>query len=205
MRALRLATIAAFLLFAFSHSPLAKAQVIFSTGTGVCHLCGHAELDTQRYINSFLNQLFFPDSVLRRTSIATSLYLLTATYTMYGSLSPDPAHSSVTISITAEIKNAIPTGNYHVKTTTPGGEIHKDTYSIGKERFNVRGSYAKGAKRKRSGNNGGVGSLGSGGRGGFAPPGRPAQLGGGNSGPAGCSRSRMEARGNETIVYCSRD
>lgn len=204
MRAARLATVAAFLLLTISYTTPAKAQVIVTTGTGVCHLCGHSELDTQRYINSFLNQLFFPNSALRRGSVAASLYLLTATFTMHGSLSPDPAHSSVTISITAEVKNAIPTGSYHVTAVTPEGKILKDTYPIGTQRFNVRGSYAKGAKRKRSGQNSGVGSPGSGGRGGFSPPDRTGQLGGGSRGPAACSRSRMEVRGNETIVYCSR-
>jgi len=203
MRAARLATVAAFLLLTFSYTTPVKAQVLFTTGTGACHLCGHAELDTQRYINSFLNQLFFPNSAIRRGSVAASLYLLTATFTIHGSLSPDPAHSSVTISITAEVKNAIPTGGYHVTAVTPAGKVFKDTYPIGTQRFNVRGAYARGAKRKSSGSNSGGGGPGPGGRGGFAPPGW-TNWWRGSSRPAGCTRSRMEARGNETIVYCSR-
>lgn len=208
MRAARLATVAALLFISFSHAPPAKAQVLFTTGTGVCHLCGHSELDTERYVHSFLNQLFFPRSVARRTSIAASLYLLTATYTMNGRLSPDPRYSSVTIAITAEVKNLLPTGNYHLTVTTPGGKTSKDTYAIGAERFSVTKPYLPGAKRKSSGGavgSGGTGSTGSGGRPRSGPAGGGVNTSGGNRRPAGCSRSRMEARGNETIVYCSRD
>lgn len=211
MRAARLATVAVFLLFAVAYTPAANSQVLFTTGVGVCKECGHSELDTQRYINSFLNQLFFPESGLSRTAIAASLYTLTATYTIYGRLSPDPNHSSVTIAITAEVKAAIPTGRYHVSVTTPAGTTQEKTYPIGSEPFSVTGEYAPGAKRKgRRGSRdkriatGGSGS-GPAAQGGYSPAGWISRSGGGGRGPASCSRSRMEARGNETIVYCSVD
>ena len=207
MRAARLVTVAAFLLVAFSYAPSVSAQVLFSTGIGVCRPCGHAELDTQRYVNSFLNQLFFPNTALRRTSIAASLYMFTATYTMHGRLSPDPVHSSVTIAITAEVRNAIPTGNYHVTTTTPDGKTDTKTYTIGNIRFNTKGKYAPGARRADSNKGGGRtiggGAAGSGSSGRSGPPGSTGRNQGGSGQPANCSRSRMEARGNETIVYCS--
>lgn len=206
MRAARLATVAAFLLVAFSYAPSVNAQVLFSTGVGVCRACGHAELDTQRYINSFLNQLFFPNTALRRTSIAASLYMFTATYTMHGRLSPDPGHSSVTISITAEVRNAIPTGNYHVTATTPGGATHSKIYPIGDVRFNTKGKYAPGARREDSDKGQGRstgGGAGPGGNGRSGPPGSNGRNQGGSGQPANCSRSRMVARGNETVVYCS--
>lgn len=208
MTGLRLATVATVLLLSSLHITPASAQVVFTTGEGVCRLCGHSELDTQRYVNSFLNQLFFPQSVTRRASIAASLYALTATYTMYGSLSPDPQFSRVTIAITAEVRNALPTGNYHVTVTTPGGKTHKDTYAIGSEQFSVRHEYEPGARRKKSARKegaGGSGGSGSGGRTrtepfGYTPrPYEPRRR------PAKCSRSRLEERGNNTILFCSVD
>jgi hypothetical protein len=200
MRAGRLAAVALFAIISSAHSSPAQAQVIFSTGDGVCKLCGHSELDTQRYVHSFLNQLFFPNSVPRRTAVAASLYLLTATYTMQGLRSPDPNFASVTISITAEVKNLLPTGNYHVTFTTPGGKTGTETYAIGKRKFSVRGKYAPGAVRDESEGLVGGGSSGPGGRSRPAPGGLSPQS---KHTPAACSRSRMEARGNETIVYCS--
>ena len=206
MRALRLATVAISLLFVSLHAPIANAQ-IFDTGVGVCRFCGHSELDTQRYVNSFLNQLFFPNSALRRGVIAGDLYLLTATYTMYGRLSPDPVFSSVTIAITAEIKNVLPTGQYHVTVTTPGGTTSTETYAIGSERFSVMEDYEPGARRvdeDDSDRGADSGTGGSGGRSG-PPTGGGPQIRGGSRGPAKCSRSRRVDRRNETIVWCSID
>ena len=205
MRAMRLATVAALALVTFSYNIPASAQVLFTTGTGVCRQCGHSELDTERYVHSFLNQLFFPNNPGRRAAVAASLYLLTATYTMQGRLSPDPQFSSVTIAITAEVKNLLPTGNYHVTVTTPGGKTETKTYAIGNKKFSVSKKYAPGAKRESSGSGvdlGGSDNAGQGGRPSSSPGGgkRPR-----DNKPAGCSRSRMEVRGNETIVYCSRD
>jgi hypothetical protein len=204
MRALRLATVAATLLVISIQAPTANAQ-IFDTGVGVCRWCGHSELDTQRYVNSFLNQLFFPRSALRSGVIAGDLYFLTATYTMYGRVSPDPVFSSVTISITAEIKNVIPTGKYHVTVTTPGGVTSTETYAIGSERFSVVFDYAPGARRVDDDDSDiKVASGGGGGRAG--PPVRVgSQILAGSRGPAKCSRSRREDRRNETIVWCSAD
>jgi len=208
MRALRLATVALVLSTALLQAPAANAQIVTS-GIGVCRLCGHSELDTQRYVNSFLNQLFFPQSATRRAAIATSLYLLNATYTVYGRLSPDSQFNSVTISITAEVKNAIPTGKYRVTVTTPSGTTSTKTYAIGAERFSVRHPYVAGAlendrtNRRVPGGNGG-GGPGSVGRSGPHTGGSPgASPRGGRS--AKCSRSRVTHRGNETTVYCSWD
>jgi hypothetical protein len=204
MRALRLATVAASLIIISVHAPVAHAQ-IFNTGVGVCRSCGHSELDTQRYVNSFLNQLFFPRSTLRSSIIAADLYLLTATYTMYGRLSPDPVFSSVTIAITAEIKNALPTGKYHVTVTTPGGVTSTRIYAIGGKRFSVAHEYEDGAKRvdeddSDSGSGGGIG--GSGGRSG-PPVSRGPQVGGAGRGAARCSQSRRQDLSRETILWCS--
>jgi len=208
MRALRLATVALVLSTALLQAPAANAQIVTS-GIGVCRLCGHSELDTQRYVNSFLNQLFFPQSATRRAAIATSLYLLNATFTVYGRLSPDSQFNSVTISITAEVKNAIPTGKYRVTVTTPSGTTSTKTYAIGAERFSVRHPYVAGAlendrtNRRVPGGNGG-GGPGSVGRSGPPTGGSPgASPRGGRS--AKCSRSRVTHRGNETTVYCSWD
>lgn len=202
MRALRLATVAAALLFSATQTPVANAQIFASTGEGVCRVCGHSELDTQRYVNSFLNQMFFPSTAPRRAGIAASLYLLTATYTMHGSKSPDPRYSSVTVAITAEVKNALPTGSYHVTVTTPGGHTETKTYAIGSRRFNVRDGYAPGAVR------GNTNSIGIGGARNSGPPNQNGQTTGrgrGHKGPARCSRARVEIRGNETIAWCSVD
>lgn len=217
MRALRLATVALTLSIAVLQASAVNAQIV-TTGKGVCRLCGHAQLDTQRYVNSFLNQLFFPNSAVRRASIATSLYLFTATYTMYGRLSPDPLFNSVTVAITAEIKNAVPTGKYKITVTTPDGTTTTKTYAIGAERFSVRHDYAPGAidagGESQSGPGGKAGSgPGSGGRAGPGTNGRWAiptsnhpRYGPGSGGrPAKCSRSRREDRGNETILWCSRN
>ena len=203
MRVARLAAIATVLIVGFSYNPPARAQVLFTTGTGVCHLCGHSELDTERYVHSFLNQLFFPNSAARRSFIAASLYLLTATYTMEGRLSPNPQFSSVTIAITAEVKNLLPTGNYRVTVTTPGGKTETKTYAIGNKRFSVTKKYAPGAKRKSSGGNAGSGGPGGTGAGGRTRSGPGSGFRPSHDRPAKCSRSRMEARGNETTVYCS--
>lgn len=204
MRAGRLATVAILLIATFSYASPVSAQVLFTTGVGVCLKCGHSELDTRRYVHSFLNQLFFPNTVVRRTSVAVSLYLFTATYTMHGRLSPDPEFSSVTIAITAEIKNMLPTGNYHVTVSTPGGKTSKATYAIGNQKFDVNEAYAPGARRLTRADRYGSGA------GGNSGPGTNGRSGPGGSStwqrqgrPAACSRSRMEANGNETIVYCS--
>jgi len=209
MRALRLATVALALSVSVLHVAPANAQIV-TTGTGVCHLCGHAKLDTQRYVNSFLNQLFFPNSAPRRASVAASLYLFTATYTMYGKLSPDPQYNSVTIAITAEIKNAIPTGKYKVTVTTPDGTTTTKTYAIGAERFSVRHDYAPGAigepgtRNSRPGAKAG-GGAGTGDRSGPPSGGGPRYAPGPGGRPAKCSRARLQARGNETVLWCSRD
>ena len=204
MRAARLATVATLVLAGYLCASPAHAQVIFSTGVGVCKQCGHSERDTQRYVNSFLNQLFFPQSVVNRTAVAASLYLLTATYTIHGRLSPDPQYSSVTITITAEIKNAIPTGSYRVRAVTPSGKIVEDTYPIGREPFSVSDPYAPGAKR-RGKKTLGIGGSGTGPgiRDSYPPPNWTRTLRGSGGQPAGCGRARLEARGNETILYCS--
>ena len=209
MRALRLATVAIVLAMTLLQAPAANAQVL-DVGTGVCRQCGHAELDTQRYVNSFLNQMFFPNRPATRAAVATSLYLFTATYTMYGSLSPDPNYASVTIAITAEVKNAIPTGKYHVTVTTPDGNTTTKTYAIGARPFSVRHDYAPGAIEEEP-----TTSSGPGGKGGHGPGSggrsRPPTGGGPRSGPSGsgrpakCTRSRVTHRRNETTVYCSED
>jgi hypothetical protein len=189
-------------------TPAVNAQVL-DVGKGVCHPCGHAELDTQRYVNSFLNQMFFPNRPATRAAVATSLYLFTATYTMHGRVSPDPAYSSVTIAITAEVKNAIPTGKYHVTATTPSGETTSKTYAIGATRFSVRHDYAPGAVEDRptirSTGTGGKGGPGSSGRSGPPSSGRPQWRPQGSGRPAKCSRSWVTHRRNETTVYCSED
>ena len=198
MRALRLAAIAVFLSIASFHTTTANAQ-IFDTGEGRCGPCGHSERDTQRYVNSFLNQLFFPRSVPRRGFVTANLYLLTATFTMHGGRSPDPNFASVTIAITAEVKNALPTGSYRVTVTTPGGKTSTSTYAIGDRRFRVMGPLVR---RPDPSSGGGI-VVGSGGR-----SGPPTPVGGqirpGSRGSARCSRSRREDRGNETIVWCSK-
>lgn len=206
MRALRLATVATSLLIISIQAPTANAQ-IFDTGVGVCRLCGHSELDTQRYVNSFLNQMFFPRSTLRSSVIAVDLYLLTATYTMYGRLSPDPNFSSVTVSITAELKNVLPTGKYHVTVTTPGGVTSTEIYAIGSERFSIVHDYAPGARRVDEDGDGGAANVASGGSGSRSgPPLRVgSQIRGGSRGPAKCTHVRREDRRNETIVWCSVD
>jgi len=199
VRALRLATVAVFLSLVLIQPTTANAQ-IFDTGEGRCGLCGHSERDTQRYVNSFLNQMFFPKSVPRSLTIAASLYFFNGTYTMYGGRSPDPNFASVTIAITAEVKGALPTGNYRVTATTPGGKTSTKTYVIGDKPFRVIGRLAP---RANSGSGNGIG-LGSGGRSG--PPtsvGRQPRAS--SRGSARCSRSRREDRGNETIARCSRD
>ena len=205
MRALRLATVAASLLIISFQVPIASAQ-IFNTGVGVCRLCGHSELDTQRYVNSFLNQMFFPRSTLRSGFIAADLYLLTATYTMYGRLSPDPDFSSVTVSITAELKNVLPTGRYQVTVTTPGGVTSTRIYAIGSERFSVVHDYETGAKRVDEEDEGGSGVKvtggGSGARSG-PPASRALEIRGGSRGPAKCRQSRREDLRYETILWCS--
>ena len=210
MRALRLATIATVLSMTLLQTPAANAQVL-DVGTGVCRPCGHADLDTQRYVNSFLNQMFFPNRPATRAAVATSLYLFTATYTMYGRVSPDPAFSSVTIAITAEVKNAIPTGKYHVTVTTPSGETTTKTYAIGARLFSVRHDYAPGAvdesKIDRSSGPGGRGAHGPGssGRSGPTASNGPRSGSRGSGRPAKCSHSRVSYRRNETIVHCSQD
>lgn len=216
MRVLRLASVALALSVTALQAPEANAQIV-TTGKGVCHLCGHAKLDTQRYVNSFLNQLFFPNSAVRRASVSASLYLFTATYTMYGRLSPDPQFNSVAIAITAEIKNAVPTGKYKVTVTTPDGTTTTKTYAIGAERFSVRHDYAPGAIEAGSARQPGPGGKAGGGSGagGHAGPGSDGRTGippstnpgygpGRGGRPAKCSRSRREDRGNETILWCSR-
>ena len=197
MRALRLATVAVFLSIFSIHTTSANAQIL-DIGEGRCGPCGHSERDTQRYVNSFLNQMFFPDSMLRRVTIAASLYLFNGTYTMHGGKSPDPNFASVTIAITAELKGALPSGNYRVVVTTPGGKTSTESYAIGDARFRVIGPFNF---RKKPGSRS---AAGGGGRSGpptsFHTPGRP-----GSRRPAKCSRSRREDRGNETIAWCSQD
>jgi hypothetical protein len=194
-----LATVALLLSVVSIHMPVANAQ-IFDTGEGRCGLCGHSERDTQRYVNSFLNQLFFPRSVLARGFIATNLYLLTGTFTMHGMRSPDPNFASVTIAITAEVKNALPTGNYHVTVTTPGGKTSTKTYAIGNARFRVIGPLGSRA-RPSSGSGTGVGSSGLSGP--PAPVVSPTQSN--SRGAARCSSSRREDLSKETILWCSAD
>jgi len=199
MRALRLATVALLLSVVSIHAPIANAQ-IFDTGEGRCGLCGHSERDTQRYVNSFLNQLFFPRSVPARAFVAANLYLLTATFTMHGGRSPDPNFASVTIAITAEVKSALPTGNYRVTVTTPGGKTSTSTYVIGSTRFRVAGPLNF---RAEPGSADGVG-LGGGGH-----SGPLIRVGGvirsSSHSRTRCSRSRREDRWNETILWCSAD
>ena len=208
MRALRLATVAIVLLMSLSQAPIANAQIL-DVGEGVCPQCGHAELDTQRYVNSFLNQMFFPNRPVIRTAVATSLYLFTATYTMHGKVSPDPGFASVTIAITAEVKNAIPTGKYHVTVTTPSGDTTSKTYAIGATRFSVQHDYAPGAvdeskSRRPSGpGTGGRNGPGSSGRSGPPTGGRPLIGQPGSGRPAKCTRSRVTYRRNETTLHCS--
>jgi len=161
---------------------------IFDTGEGTCMKCGHSELDTQRYVNSFLNQLFFyPDPLQQaaaRTAIAAALYGLTATFDMHGNLSPDPHYASVTIAITAEVKSGLLTGSYKVTVTTPGGLTIQKVYAIGNNKFDVSYPYAEGARQSVSGDGLTVGS---------GPD-------GGTSG-ATCTRTR-EDRGDDTTVWC---
>lgn len=203
-----MATVATVLAMTFLQTPAANAQVV-DVGDGVCPQCGHAELDTQRYVNSFLNQMFFPNRPVTRAAVATSLYLFTATYSMYGRLSPDPNYASVTIAITAEVKNAIPTGKYHVTVTTPSGETTNKIYAIGATRFSVRHDYAPGAiNGSGTGSSSGSGSEGRHGPGSSGRS-RPPTGGGPRSGPtrsgrsAKCSRSRVTHRRNVTTLYCS--
>jgi hypothetical protein len=199
MRSLRLATVAVLLSIISIHTTSANAQIL-DTGEGRCGRCGHSERDTQRYVNSFLNQIFFPNSVLRRGTIAASLYLFSGTYTMYGGRSPDPNFASVTIAITAELKGALPSGNYRVVVTTPGGKTSTESYAIGNVRFRVIGPLYSRVGRG-SGSRAGAGGGGhSGPSTGMGTPIRP-----GNRSPAKCSRSRREDRGNETIAWCSQD
>lgn len=199
MRALRLATVAVSLLVVSLHMPVASAQIL-DIGEGVCKRCGHSETDTQRYVNSFLNQLFFPKSILRSASIAASLYLFNGTYTMYGARSADSDFDSVTIAITAELKGAVPTGNYRLVVTTAGGRTSTNTYAIGAQRFPVLGRIRP-PSQSSSDNSAGVGS---GGRSG-PPTGGGPQIRGGSRGPIKCTRGRTEHRRNETIAWCSID
>lgn len=196
MRALRLATVAMSLIIVPLYTPIANAQIL-DTGSGVCRLCGHTETDTQRYVNSFLNQMFFPRSGPTRGFIIANLYLLSGTFTMHGSRSPDPNFSSVTIAITAEVKGALPTGNYRVVVTTPGGQTSTKLYAIGNTRFVVTGNLDF-EKDSKPDPRIGQGSGGESGRssGGVQIPFRDTR-------PARCSRTRRVDRGNETIVYCS--
>jgi hypothetical protein len=200
MRALRLAAVAVLLSITSIHAPLANAQILDS-GVGRCLMCGHSELDTQRYVNSFLNQMFFPRTLLGRAFVAGNLYILSATFTMHGSQSPDSDFASVSIAITAEVKNALPTGNYHVTVTTPGGKTSKATYVIGDTRFSVNYAYVSGAVSN------GARRTGSSRVGYSGPPtsSGPWQNRGRPRGSAKCSHSRREDRGNETIAWCSRD
>ncbi len=199
MRALRLATVAVSLLIVSNFTPIANAQIL-DTGDGLCRPCGHSEYDTQRYVNSFLNQMFFPKSALRSATIAASLYFFNGTYTMYGGRSQDPDFSSVTIAITAELKGALPTGNYRVVVTTPGGETTTSVYVIGNTRFRILGRFVPQDGSSRD-NSFGVGSAGRS----RPPTGGGPQSRGGSRGPAKCSRSRREDRRNETITWCSQD
>lgn len=209
MRALRLAAVGIVFSMMLLQAPTANAQIL-DVGSGVCRLCGHAELDTQRYVNSFLNQMFFPNRPAARAAVATSLYLFTATYSMYGSLSPDSGYASVTIAITAEVKNAVPTGKYHVTVTTPDGNTTTKTYAIGATPFSVRHGYAPGAieeKARKPSGPGGKGGHGPGTSGRSGPPtgGRLSFRSAGSGRPAKCSRSRVSHRRHETTVYCSVD
>jgi hypothetical protein len=200
MSAAKLA-IAALLLAAHGLSSTEGNAQIFDTGEGTCMKCGHSELDTQRYVNSFLNQLFYyPDPIQQaaaRTAIAASLYGLTATFEMHGNLSPDPVYSSVTIAITAEVKSALPTGSYKVTVTTPGGTSIAKVYALGNNKFDVDYPYAPGARR-------GGGGGGGGGPGGPRGPDQ-SDPGGGGGGAAKCTRTRYEERGHDMTVWCSRD
>lgn len=175
----------------------ASAQ-IFDTGQGVCRWCGHSEKDTKRYVNWFLNELFFyPGRVqqkLARAGIATSLYLFTATFDIYGAVSPSSKYNVVTIAITAEIKKGIPTGRYMVTATTKGGKTSTKAYAIGNSKYSVGYGYARGAVQG-GGSGGSVGRSGPPSGGSYIPPKRGAR----------CSRSRRVDAGNETIVFCSRD
>ena len=197
MRALRLATVALFITIASIHAPIANAQIL-DTGKGRCGLCGHSERDTQRYVNSFLNQLFFPRSGPARIFVAANLYVLSGTFTMYGNRSPDPNFDRVTIAITAEVKNALPTGNYRLTVTTPGGKTSTKLYAIGDTPFRVTGNLGR-PEEPRSGIRSGPGGSGR-----TGPPTRVGgQIRSSSRRPAKCSRSRREDRGNETIVWCS--
>ncbi len=199
MMALRLATVALFLLIVSVHTPIANAQIL-DTGEGRCGLCGHSERDTQRYVNSFLNQMFFPRSGPARGFVAANLYLLSGTFTVYGNKSPDPNFDRITIAITAEVKNALPTGNYRVTATTPGGQTSTKLYAIGDTRFRVIGNLNFREEPNFDSDTG----VGSGARSGPSGGGGP-QIRGGSRGPAKCSRRRREDRGNETIAWCSQD
>jgi hypothetical protein len=197
MRALRLATIALLLSVVSIHAPIANAQIL-DTGEARCKLCGHSERDTQRYVNSFLNELFFPRSVPARAFVAANLYLLTATFTIHGARSPDSNFASVTIAITAEVKNALPTGNYRVTVTTPGGKTSTSTYVIGDTPFRVTGPL-----NPRTGSSSGNG-FGIGRRSHSGPPIRDgSEIRSRSRSRTGCSRSRREDRWNETILWCS--
>jgi hypothetical protein len=194
MRAIRLATVAVFLAFISVQSTTVSAQIL-DTGEGRCGLCGHSEHDTQRYVNSFLNQMFFPHNGSVRVFVAANLYLLSGTFTMHGNKSPDPNFDRVTIAITAEVKSALPTGNYRVTVTTPGGQTSTKLYAIGDTRFVVTGNLNF---REETSSGGGAG----GGR--AAPPtSGGTAVRGGSRGPAKCSQSRREDRRYETILWCS--
>lgn len=199
MRAVRMASVAVFLMIAATHPATVNAQIL-DTGEGVCSRCGHSERDTQRYVNSFLNQLFFPRSGLARVVVASNLYLLSGTFTVHGDRSPDPNFDRVTISITAEVKNALPSGNYRVTVTTPGGQTSTKLYAIGETPFRVIGRInfqdePRAVGSNRSGGNDRSGPP----SGGSARPRTP------NGSPAKCSHKRREDRGNETIAWCSQD
>ena len=200
MRALRLAAVAVLLSITSIHAPPANAQILDS-GVGRCLMCGHSELDTQRYVNSFLNQMFFPRTLLGRAFVAGNLYMLSATFTMHGNRSPDSDFASVSIAITAEVKNALPTGNYHVTVTTPGGKTSKATYVIGDTRFSVNHAYVPGAVRSTARRT----RLINGGHSGPPTGGGPGPSQSRPRGSATCSRSCREDRNNETIAWCSRD
>lgn len=200
MRALRLAAVAVLLSITSILAPVANAQILDS-GVGRCIMCGHSELDTQRYVNSFLNQMFFPRSLLDRAFVVGNLYLLSATFTMHGGRSPDSDFASVSIALTAEVKNALPTGNYHVTVTTPGGKTSKGTYVIADTRFSINHPYAAGAVRRTARRAGPIG----GGHSGPPTSGGPGPSQSRANRSAKCSRSRREDRGNETIAWCSQD
>ena len=199
MRPLRLATIALFLSIILIQATTANAQIL-DTGEGRCGLCGHSERDTQRYVNSFLNQMFFPRTALNRSFVATNLYILTATFTMVGNRSPDINYASVTIAITAEVKSALPTGSYRVTVTTPGGKSVTELYAIGDTPFRVIGRLRFEEERSpRSG-------PGSGSSGRSGPPiGGPVQATGGSHRSARCSHSRRQDLSKETVLWCSVD